>query len=264
MNRGTLEGTAEEKSLVAILNENLQHPIWSTLGIDSSKHLYAIHVVTNVHSPYFGRTIKPKADVYIAEGNRVETSFLESRGFVIDEDDLVALGLTPVSNSGISVKLQDSTRFQILKASPDSFAQIFGSHELGAGASIYCKRPEEFPKNDALLQGWGTNKSDFVSFFLDKVDGVSDLFVESTSIEKKLEIAAKLKKYASRQIAEMIKASAVISDYVFTGKGLYPEPYPATWIYEAGEFRKNGPMDFAVTTGSGRSRGDYTIVIKPR
>ena len=62
----------------------------------------------------------------------------------------------------------------------------------------------------------------------------------------------------------MIEASSVISDYVFTGKGLYPEPYPATWIFEAGEFRKNGPMEFAVTTGSGRSRGDYTVVIKPR
>ena len=48
------------------------------------------------------------------------------------------------------------------------------------------------------------------------------------------------------------------------GKGLYNEPYNAKFLFSKGNIKLNTiPESFSITTGSGRHRGKYTIVIKP-
>jgi hypothetical protein len=264
MNRGTKEGTAEEVLLVKELNQNKNHPIWKTLNFSSDKTLYAIHVIKHVHSDFFDRMTKPKADIYLAEGPELGADVLSSQGFLLDENDLEPFKLKAVEKSGISVKLKDSIQFQILKTSPSSFQRIFGNSNLAAGASIYCQKAEELAKNMDILEGWNSNKASFVEYFDSRISNVRSLFDASSPIFERLAIASEIKTLSNTAISNVINSDKKVADYVFTGIGLYPEPYPAHWLYEAGTFRKNGPMPFTVTTGSGRSRGDYTIVIKPK
>ena len=54
--------------------------------------------------------------------------------------------------------MSDSSNFQIIKLTPDSFYKLFNEYELGAAASIYCKKEEELSKNDMVCAGWHTSK----------------------------------------------------------------------------------------------------------
>ena len=55
-----------------------------------------------------------------------------------------------------------------------------------------------------------------------------------------------------------------ISDFIFFGIGNFDEPFTAHWLYEYEKFRTNYVIPFTITTGSGRSKGIYTIVLKPK
>jgi hypothetical protein len=61
-----------------------------------------------------------------------------------------------------------------------------------------------------------------------------------------------------------MKNKKSIANFIFFGKGNFQEPYTAPWLFEHGQFKKNYVMPFTVSTGSGRSRGKCTIVIKPK
>ena len=74
----------------------------------------------------------------------------------------------------------------------------------------------------------------------------------------------KIKRYANKEIAKIIRNDKNISNFVFYGIDNFQEPFTAPWLFVHGEFRKNYVMPFSVTTGSGRSKGKCTIVIKPR
>ena len=126
-----------------------------------------------------------------------------------------------------------------------------GSYELGAGASIFCKRDEELTKNDFVLKGWKTDWHEFCSFF--KIHNRPDK-----------QILQKIKKESTKKIYKIIDNNKNVSDFVFRGIGNFDEPFTATWFYEKGTLKKAGKIPFTVTTGSGRSHGDFTIVVKPK
>jgi hypothetical protein len=48
------------------------------------------------------------------------------------------------------------------------------------------------------------------------------------------------------------------------GLGNFKEPFTAPWLYQSGIFRKNSAMPFTVSTGSGRNKGVFSIVLKPK
>jgi hypothetical protein len=58
--------------------------------------------------------------------------------------------------------------------------------------------------------------------------------------------------------------SREISDLVFKGIGNFEEPFTAHWIIENDEVKENYYVPFSVTTGSGRSKGIFTVVLKPK
>lgn len=254
-NRGTFEGTEEEINFVKQLNKKEDLNLWKTLNLDSNNH-YAIHVIYHKFGKINQKKVKPKADVYIAEGS-VPQDILNDKEFYLDEDDIETYNLVPVSGTGISVKLQNSRRYQITKLHPNTFNKIFGSYELGAGASIYCRQEKDLIKNNAVIEGWYSNTKDFIDFF--KQAGID---IENETID--LETANKIKKYSNSKIEEIINNNKEISDFMFNGIGNFEEPFTVHYLYENGELKDDCFIPFKPTTGSGRSKGTFTIVIKPK
>ena len=263
MSIGTKEGTEEEIRFVKLLNSDKNHKFWDKMGYSPNRsNLFAIHVRKEKYGKINERMVKTKADDIICSGE-VDSEYLKSNGFYLDEEDISRFGLTPVKKSGISVKRKDSYKYQILKMNPSTFGKVFGDTELGAGASIYCIRESELKKNTSVLHGWKTDWKKFEEFF-SFITGVGQLKDKEAPIEKRLKIAKKIKKWSNEKIHKAITGNKNISDFVFRGIGNFNEPYIATWFYEKGDIKKARPIGFVVTTGSGRSHGDFTVVIKPK
>ena len=254
-NRGTVEGTEEEINFVKLLNKKEDAKLWETLNLDSKTH-YAIHVIYHKFGKINQKKVKPKADVYIAEG-LVPQDILEENDYYLNEDDIETFNLVPIDGTGISVKLQNSKRYQITKLHPNTFNKIFGSYELGAGASIYCRKEKDLIKNDAVIEGWYSNTKSFIDFFKQAGIDIKDNIID-------LETANEIKKYSNLKIEEIITNNKEISDFMFNGIGNFEEPFTVHYLYENGELKDDCFIPFKPTTGSGRSKGTFTIVIKPK
>ena len=254
-NRGTAEGTEEEINFVKLLNRKEDTALWETLNLDSKTH-YAIHVLYHKFGKINQKKVKPKADVYIAKGI-VPQDILEERDFYLNEDDVETFNLVPIAGTGISVKLITSKRYQITKLHPNTFNKIFGSYELGAGASIYCRKEKDLEKNDAVINGWYSNTKDFIDFFKKAGIDINDEGMD-------LETANEIKKYSNLKIEEIINNNKEISDFIFNGIGNFEEPFTVHYLYENGKLKDDCFIPFKPTTGSGRSKGQFTIVIKPK
>lgn len=253
-NRGTLEGNDEEINFVRLLNKKENLNFWEILRLNPINH-YAIHVIYHKFSEINQRKVKPKADIYIAQGD-VPYNLLKENDYYLNEDNVEEFNLSPIEKTGISVKLKDSKRMTITKMGPNTFKAIFGSYELGAGASIYCKNEQDLIKNNSVIEGWHTNQKDFVQYFKNEnLDIAEDIDYESANI---------IKKFSNEKIEEIIKNDEIVSNFIFQGIGNFEEPFTVHYLYENGELKDSCVIPFKPTTGSGRSRGDYTIVIKPK
>jgi len=73
-----------------------------------------------------------------------------------------------------------------------------------------------------------------------------------------------IKSFSNKEIAKIINTNKSISNFIFFGIGNFEEPFTAYWLFEYGEFKANYVIPFTVTTGSGRSKGVYTLVLKPK
>ena len=112
-------------------------------------------------------------------------------------------------------------------------------------------------KNDAVIEGWYSNPKCFIDFF--KQAGID---IEDNIID--LETANEIKKYSNLKIEEIINNNKEISDFMFNGIGNFEEPFTVHYLYENGELKDDCFIPFKPTTGSGRSKGTFTIVIKPK
>ena len=128
---------------------------------------------------------------------------------------------------------------------------------MGAGASIYCRKEKDLAKNGAVISGWYSTPERFIDFF--KQEGID---IKDNTID--LETANEIKKYSNLKIGEIINNNKEISDFMFNGIGNFEEPFTVHYLYENGELKDNCFIPFKPTTGSGRSKGTFTIVIKPK
>ena len=257
-NKGTKEGTAQEIEFVKTLNKKEDLSYWNTLSLNSNNH-YAIRVITKKYGKLNESKILPKADAFIAKGS-VDSDYLASKEYFLDEDDVKKFNLEPIDASGISIKRADSKQYQIMKMSPSTFKKLFGSNILASGASIYCTKEVEFSKNSELLEAWGVSEDAFLNYFNQQLD------IELKSVTDGIsKVHLKLiKKFSNEEIAKIINSNKSISDFIFFGIGNFEEPFTASWLFEHGEFKANYMIPFTVTTGSGRSKGVYTLVLKPK
>ena len=263
MSIGTKEGTEEEIRFVKLLNSDKKHSFWKIMDIEEdTSHLYAIHVRKEKYGKINRSMVKTKADVIICKGY-LPQDFLRKNDYYLEDKDMQKLSLAPIEKTGVSVKRRSSYKYQILKMNPSTFKKIFGNTELGAGASIYCKNINDLNKNESVLRGWKTTWKKFEEFF-SFIENVELLKDRAAPPGTRIFLAKRIKKYSNDEIHGIIDNNPKISEFAFQGVGNFDEPYIATWLYEKGELKKAGPIDFVVTTGSGRSHGDFTVVIKPK
>ena len=77
------------------------------------------------------------------------------------------------------------------------------------------------------------------------------------------DICKDIKIYACIEIKNLIENDKDLQKKIFNGITLYEEPYTAIYFYHGNKIEGLTTIPFNVTTGSGRSHGDYTIVLKP-
>ena len=258
MGKGTKEGTIQEIDFVKLLNKKANLDYWKTIGLDPSTH-YAIRVITKKYGKLNKEKVLPKADAFIAKGS-VDNDYLVNKKYFLDENDFVKFDLKPINYSGISIKRVDSRQYQIMKMSTSTFKKLFASNILASGASIYCNKELEFIKNTKLLEAWGINEIDFTEYFNKKLC-INLTSITDTSNKDNLKL---IKKFSNEEISKIIETKKSISDFIFFGIGNFEEPFTAYWLFEHGELKQNYMIPFIITTGSGRSKGVYTIVLKPK
>ncbi len=257
-NRGTHEGDFQEISFVKAFNKNKKNSKYSILTKDKDiENLYMVRVTTNQFSALSKMTTKTRADCYLinCKDEKIH-KILMGNDFYLSEDKLSNLQYQALEKTGVSIKLLDAQKYQILKITPNSFFTLFNNYELGAGASLFCLREEELPKNNKLLKGWNTSVKKMIEYF-NFIDNIEKFLIDK-------EVCQKIKKYCNKKIVELIDNSKELKQIIFNGYPIYKEPYSAWFLYANDVIKNLDYIPFNVTTGSGRSHGDYTIVLKPK
>lgn len=248
-----LSGNKQEVVYTKQLNKKTK--FWDKINFDR-ENTYAVHIISKKYGKINGAKIQPKADIILTKGN-VSIDYLKQNDFYLDENDINKFKLIPINKSGISVKLPHS-KYTITKISPNTFIKFFGSNLLGAGASIYCNKEKDFNKNIEVLKGWNIDINDFYNYFNQNIENLN---IDSLNEKEKLN---QIKTFSNKKISELTLNSKSISDLIFKGIGNFEEPYTAHYIIENDEIKENYYIPFIVTTGSGRSKGIFTIVFKPQ
>lgn len=260
---GTYEGELSEKSSVIAFNRNPESLIFkdylSSINMKPEAVLL-IRVTTKQLSKLSNQKVNTRADAYAIEilDNRI-FDILEENDYYLDEEILNGFNeyYNCVEKSGISIKKDNSDNYTLIKLTPNSFNELFGSYELGYGASIFCKRSSELHYNIPLLDGWKTTIEDLQDYFdSDDITGNSLVF--------SLELCQKIKEFSIARIKSCIDNSPRLQLIIFNGKDIYDEPYSAYFFMQNNQVRVLGYMPYNVTTGSGRSHGDYSIILKPK
>jgi hypothetical protein len=254
-----LLGNENEKDFVT--NFNLGHKdivdsVSEGMKVDGNS-VVAVHLTTAVYSDFYGKKIYPKSDAYLLFIDETLESLIKKNPYLNHKNEYVQkiFNNSFVKNSGISIKLQGN-KYTIHKMGTEFFKNVFKIVELGAGASIYCKSQVEIPKNLRLIKEWGSNTEKFIEYFSKELN--VQLAIDN------LDDLQKIKSFSNMTIKKIIKSNQKIWELIFIGKHSFEDPFYAQWIYNSEKFRKiKKDEDFNVTTGSGRSKGIYTLVIKP-
>ena len=250
-----LKGLINEIEFVKQFNQNIDSNILEKMGI-STENVLAVHLKSKIYSEYHKKKVYPKSDICLIKNN-INKELLVKENFYLNENNKLLeenFNKLYVPDSGISIKLK-TNKYTIHKMGPTFFNNVFEVSELGAGASVYCTKIEEIKKNQEIYLAWGSSKNQVNKYFNSMLDTNLDL--------DNLDHLKRVKQFSNEKIKKIIKEDNFISDLIFKGK-YAQDPYFANWIYDQKGFRKiNTAEDFNVTTGSGRSKGTFTIVIKP-
>lgn len=271
MNRGTFSGNIAEIEFVRTFNSNKKSDKFkeylNNFKYDSIDKIYMIRVTTKQYSKLSNQNVMTRADTYLIKSNdlRINDILLQNDNY-LDEEMLQNehISYECISFSGVSVKISDSNKFQILKLTPDSFYELFKEYELGAAASIYCQKEEELIKNDFVCTGWHTTKQKIIDKYSNDIPALKCLLNKELSKYDEIMIYKKLKAFSNNRIAEIIDSNKYLQEIIFNGYHIYEEPYSASYFYKGNSIKKLNYIPFWVTTGSGRSKGNFTIVLKPK
>lgn len=270
MNRGTHEGDLAEIKFVKEFNSNKNNENFDfyikDCNIDFIDDVYMVRVTTKQFSKLSKQKVMTRADTYLisSKDELIKEILFENNNY-LDENLLFDnnIKFDSIDYSGISIKLNDSNKFQILKLTPESFNTLFREYEIGAGASIYCLREEEIEKNKSVFLGWNTSKEKVISKYENNLPDLK-LLNNKISIIDEMKIYKELKDFSNFEIKKRIDDSKYLKEIIFNGYHIYEEPYSASYFYKGNKITKLEYIPFCITTGSGRSKGNYTIVLKPK
>lgn len=259
MYKGTLEGNIYEIQFVKTFNSNKQQFTNYLNNFSQTNNLWMIRVTSNQFSKLSNKKVFTRADCYLAKINANINNLLIQNSYYLSEEilDDNKIIYEKIPFSGISIKMTTSENFQILKLTPHSFKMLFDSYELGAGASLFCMKKNELEKNPNLITGWNSSISAMTEYFFEYTKG-NNLFYLNEEICKQIKI------YSCQKIKNIVENSIELQRKIFNGIGLYEEPYTALYFYHGNDLLPLTTIPFNVTTGSGRSKGDYTLVFKPK
>lgn len=259
-NVGSFEGNKEEFDLSRVLNRHKNHSIWSILFpcVTDFSNYYAVKVTKKVKSKLSGKKVSPKTDVYVIEAN-IPQDFLLENGYILTDEMLSSFDINILPFSGISVKMKDSTKYTIQKFTVQSFLKAFekkflNPKEILFSLLMYSKSDHQF-KNHSIAKKLGI---DYKTFLRDNLNVFSDNdIVDVNEINR-------IRTSAQDRVMKAIKNDKDLYESIFMGKHWFEEPYSASYIFSLRGMEKNELKDFYITTGSGRTKGDYSIEIKPK
>ena len=140
-NRGTYEGDLQEIAFVRDFNKHKTDERFNLLTQGKIiENLYMVRVTTNQYSSLSGKITKTRADCYLiySQGTNVKNILLE-KDYYLCEQDLEQLEYEFIKHSGVSIKLQDSDKYQILKVGPYSFNAKYGDRVYNPN-EVFMKR----------------------------------------------------------------------------------------------------------------------------
>lgn len=259
-NVNTFLGNKEEFDISRRFNKNKYSPIWHELtrNLDSLDDVFMIKVSNKILSHLSNKKVYPKADAYLVKA-KFEQNYLLEKEYSLDENDLIDKEYEILENTGISVKLEGSTGYTIQKLTHDSFMKAFSDileepEYIFLALLFYSNEREKF-KNDNMIEMLVIDKDKVTSYYIDEIgkmlnlDNISDL--------------SEIRKWAQKELKSSIKNNISIYESLFTGSTWFDEPYVAHYIYLNKKITINKLTDFSITTGSGRSKGKFSIEIKP-
>lgn len=258
MYRGTSDGDIAEINFVSKFNSNKDQFKNYLSYFSEYKNLWMIRVTEKQMSQLSKKTVFTRSDCYLASIDTDLNDLLEEYNYYLSEKLLHEKGIKykKIPYSGVSVKMTISKNYQLIKLTPNSFKSLFNSYELGAGASLFCMKKDELYKNSSLIEGWRTSIESMVKYF-------SEFTKQNNQFYLDMEVCKKIKNYSCIKIKESIENSVNSQKKIFNGVGLYDEPYTAFYFYHGSNLSQLTTIPFNVTTGSGRSKGDYSIALKP-
>lgn len=257
----TFKGDSEEFDLSRLMNKNKNSKLWKAiLPNEPADNYYIVKVTNKPKSKLSGKKVFSKSDAYIIKSNLSE-KFLLEKEYIITEKDLNSIDYKIVNNTGISIKIKSSLKYTIQKFTKESFIKAFGNEinnieEILFSLLIYSNTKEIY-KNYKIALDFNIDYDDFICRMEKKYK------IDSKNNQKNF--LDRIRKDAQKIISNKIKNNIILKEAIFKGKYWFEDPYYAEFIYIYGDIKKNIPNDdFIITTGSGRSKGKYSIEIKPR
>lgn len=259
-NYGTTIGDKSEFDISRNLNKNKNGSFWKVLNknlnLADVKNKYIVKVDHRVLSKISNQKVLGKSDAYLIESSEITQNFLLNNNYELTEKLLERekIDYNIISESGISVKRIDSKSFSIVKMTLKSFNAYFKNYLQNpnlyfAGAILYTSE-KEIHKNIQIIHNLQVEKSELLDLVNQNVFNV--------------ETYKKIRSYCIQKINNIITGNLELKERLFTGKHVYPSPYYINFITKNGKLTDETIYDYYITTGSGRSKGTYTLVLKPR
>lgn len=259
---GTVEGNVEEFILSKVMNKNKGIPYWSVIEEvpkNNNDEHFVVKVTSKQYSNLSEKLVYPKSDAFIIRA-KLDRNFLLEKEFVLTEKDLANISnYEIIDNTGISIKLKDSKNFTIQKLTKNSFLKAFEKEVnikyLLVGLLVYSDL-KQIHKNDKIFTDLNIDKEEAIDFFKNQFQRYTLKWDDKESLD-----------FIRTSSQEYIK-SLILNDFdlklaIFQGKGWFNDPYFAKYLFVGGNLIPNDYSDFSITTGSGRSKGKYSIEIKP-
>lgn len=265
-NIGTFEGNREEFNISKAMNRDKNHKFWRVISelciLDLDKdNYYVVKVEENKESQLTGKKVKCKTDNFIVQANISKAQLLQWE-YQITEKMLQSIGdYNVISNSGISVKKADSKKYTIVKLTHNTFEQAFCDYIEGvkfiiAGLLLYSDE-KKIHINTKILEDLKIEQEQLKSFYINKYDLRGNGILDSDFI-------GKISKKAREVVKEVIENHTELKVKLFTGKGWFDDPFCVNFIFKEGKLTSDIYTDYVVSNGSGRSKGNYSIILKPQ
>ena len=265
-NIGTFEGDQEEFNISKIMNRNKNHKFWGVISalcsLDLDKdNYYVVKVEENKESQLSGKKVKCKTDNFVVQVNISKSQLLQWE-YQITEKILESIGeYNIISNSGISVKKADSKKYTIVKLTHNTFEQAFAEYIeqvqfIIAGLLLYSDK-KKIHINTKILEDLEIEQEDLKNFYIDKYDLRGNGILDSNFI-------VNMSRKAREVVKETIENHPELKAKLFTGKGWFDDPFCINFIFKEGKLTSDIYTDYTVSNGSGRSKGNYSIILKPQ